>query len=330
MATIVCAFFTTFTGASGVTILALGGLLSYILIKSNYPKPFSIGLLTASGSIGLLFPPSLPIILYGVIAHINIKKMFVGGIIPGTLMVMTVAIIGIISAKKNKVERSQFSVKESLKALKNSIWEIALPFIILILFFKGITTLVETGAVAVIYAIITQVFIHKDIPLKELHKVFLKCIPMIGGVLVILAVAKGLSYFIVDAEIPMLLTQWCQDHIQSKYIFLIALNIALLITGCFMDIFSAIIVVVPLIIPLGEAFGVHPVHLGIIFLANLELGYLTPPVGINLFLSAFRFNEPLVKIYKHVIPFLLTLLISVLLITYIPWMSTVLLTVFKF
>lgn len=325
MATVVCAFFTTFTGASGVTILALGGLLSYVLVQSKYSKDFTTGLLTASGSIGLLFPPSLPIILYGVVAHISIKKMFLGGIIPGFLMVFTLSIFGIFIARRQKVTRHKFSLKEALKAFKDSIWEILLPVVILFTFFGGYTTLVETGSVAVVYTVITQVFIHKDLSLKKIYNVLLKVIPITGGVLIILAVAKGLSYYIVDAEIPMLLTEWTKEHIHSKYVFLILLNIALLITGCFMDIFSAIIVVVPLIIPLGEAFGIHPVHLGIIFLANLELGYLTPPVGLNLFLAAFRFEEPLLKIYKDVIPFLIALIITVLLITYVPILTTLLL-----
>lgn len=325
MATVVCAFFTTFTGASGVTILALGGLLSFVLVKSRYSKDFTTGLLTASGSIGLLFPPSLPIILYGVVAHISIKKMFIGGLIPGILMVLTLSILGVFSAKKHNVERKKFSLEEAISSLKDSIWEIMLPIIILFTFFGGYTTLVETGAVAVVYTIITQVFVHKDLTFSKLYNVLLKVIPITGGVLIILAVAKGLSYYIVDAEIPMLLTEWTKEHIHSKFVFLILLNIALLITGCFMDIFSAIIVVVPLIIPLGEAFGIHPVHLGIIFLANLELGYLTPPVGLNLFLAAFRFEESLLKIYKDVIPFLIALIIAVLLITYIPALTTILL-----
>ena len=330
MATIVCAFFTTFTGASGVTILALGGLLSFILVKSKYPKNCTTGLLTASGSIGLLFPPSLPIILYGVVAHINIKKMFVGGILPGTLMVIAVAVIGIHYAKKHRVERIPFHFKDALSAFLKAFWEISLPFVILFCFFGGVTTIVESGAIAVLYALLIEVVIHRDIKYKDICSVFLKGIPIIGGVLVILAVANGLSYFIVDAEVPMTLAAWCSEHIHSKYVFLILLNIALLITGCLMDIFSAIMVVVPLIIPLGEAYGIHPVHLGIIFLANLELGYLTPPVGINLFLSSFRFNEPLVRIYRYVIPFLIMMAVSVLLITYIPWMSTALLSVFHF
>ena len=331
MAVLVCTFFTTFTGASGVTILALGGLLSYILVKSGrYSARFSIGLLTASGSIGLLFPPSLPIILYGVTAQINIKHMFVGGVLPGIFLVLTLSIIGIITAIRNKVSRVPFRIKEALSSVRESIWEIFLPVIIILGYFLGFTTLVETAAVAVIYAIIIEVFVNRDLTLMDLPAVFMKCIPIIGGVLMILAVSKGLSYYIVDAEVPMRLSEWTRANIHSRYLFLLLLNIALLITGCLMDIFSAIVVVVPLIIPLGELFGIDPIHLGIIFLANLELGYLTPPVGLNLFLASYRFNEPLAKIYRDVIPFFLALLVTVLLITYIPWISTGLLKVIHF
>ncbi|MBA7620424.1 hypothetical protein ES703_27773 [subsurface metagenome] len=331
MAVLVCAFFTTFTGASGVTILALGGLLALVLVKSGkYSTAFSNGLVTSSGSIGLLFPPSLPIILYGVTAQINIKHMFVGGILPGLLMVLTLSLFGVVTAVRHRVALVPFRIKEALISVKESIWEILLPLIILAGYFLGITTLVETAAVAVIYAIIIEVFIHKDIKLRDLPGVLMKCIPIIGGVLVILAMAKGLSYYIVDAEVPMRLSAWTTANIHSKYLFLLLLNVALLITGCLMDIFSAILVVVPLIIPLAEAFGIHPVHLGIIFLANLELGYLTPPVGLNLFLASYRFNQPLVKIYRNVVPFFLALLCTVLLITYVPWISTGLLKAFGF
>jgi tripartite ATP-independent transporter DctM subunit len=309
--------------------LALGALLSYVLVNGKYKRKFSVGLLTASGSIGLLFPPSLPIIIYGVIAGISIKKMFVGGILPGFVMVLVLVIYGIIYAIRNKAERVPFHFKETLSAVRESIWEILLPVIVILGYFGGLTTLVESGAIAVIYALIIEVVIHRDLKIRDLSQVMLKCIPIIGGVLIILALAKGLSYFIVDAEIPLLLTAWVKANIGSKLVFLLLLNIALLITGCFMDIFSAIMVVVPLIIPLGNLFGIHPVHLGIIFLANMELGYLTPPVGLNLFLSSYRFNEPMVNIYKSVLPFFLIQLVSVLLITYIPVLSTGLLGVLK-
>lgn len=322
MAILVCAFFTTFTGASGVTILALGGLLSFVLVKGHYKKRFSLGLLTASGSIGLLFPPSLPIIIYGVTAQISIKDMFLGGIIPGVVMVLALVAFGIVFAVRNKVEREPFKIKDALLSVKESIWEIFLPVVILVSFFGGLTTLVESAAIAVIYTLVVEVFVHRDIRMRELSGVILKSVPIIGGVLIILALANALSYYIIDAQIPLQLTSWVQANIGSKYLFLFLLNIALLITGCFMDIFSAILVVVPLIIPLGNVFGIHPVHLGIIFLANMELGYLTPPVGLNLFLASYRFEEPLGKIYRDVLPFFLIQLAAVLLITYIPFLST--------
>jgi C4-dicarboxylate transporter DctM subunit len=329
MAILVCTFFTTFTGASGVTILAVGGLLSYVLVKGNYKKNFSTGLLTATGSIGLLFPPSLPVIIYGVTAQVSIKDMFIGGVGPGIILIVTMILFGIFFAKKNKIAREKFVFKETLAAIKESFWEILLPIIIVWGYFGGITTLVESGALAVLYAIFVEVVIQRDIKIRKLPQVLLKCMPIIGGVLAILALAKGLSYYIVDAEIPMQLTAWVQSTITSKYTFLLLLNIALLITGCFMDIFSAIMVVVPLIIPLGNVFGIHPVHLGIIFLANMELGYLTPPVGLNLYLASYTFNEPIGKIYKNVFPFLIIQLVAVLLITYIPFLSTGLLGLIK-
>ncbi len=322
---LVCAFFTTFTGASGVTILALGGLLNVILTKSGgYNEKFTTGLLTASGSIGLLFPPSLPVILYGVVAQISIKQMYAGGIIPGVFMIVALSLIGIVPAVRGGIPRVPFKGKEALVAVRKSIWELLLPVIILAGFFSGLTTLVEIGAFTVIYALFITMVAHRDIRVRDLPAVMLKCLPIIGGILVILALAKGLSYYIVDAEIPQTLAQWIQTHIHSKIVFLILLNIALLITGCFLDIYSAILVVVPLIIPLGEIFQIHPVHLGIIFLANLELGYLTPPVGLNLYLSSYLFNKPLVNIYRFVVPFLLLLLVTVIVITYVPWMSTAL------
>lgn len=329
MAVLVCSFFTTFTGASGVTILALGALLSYALLNGNYGKRFTTGLLTASGSIGLLFPPSLPIIIYGVIAQINIKEMFLGGIIPGFFLVLSMVIFSVIYATKKKIPRESFKIKEAVASTGNAIWEILLPVVIVAAYFGGLTTLVESAAIALLYALFVEVIIHRDLKIKDLPAVIAKGIPIIGGVMIILSLANGLSYFIIDAEIPMKLTTWVQANISSKYVFLLLLNVALLITGCFLDIFSAIMVVVPLIIPLGNLFGIHPVHLGIIFLANLELGYLTPPVGLNLYLAAYRFNEPLGKIYRDVFPFLLLQLVTVLLITYIPLLSTGLLKLIK-
>ncbi len=320
----VCAFFTTFTGASGVTILALGALLSYILKERGYSEKFSTGLITSSGSIGLLFPPSLPIIIYGVTAGISIKKMFLGGIIPGLVMIAAIAVGGLFLLKRRE-RRSSFSISDAAVSLKESIWEVLLPVIILVCFFGGLTTLVESSALAVVYIFIVEVFINRDIKIRQLPSIVMKCVPVIGGVLTILALAKGLSYFIVDTNVPEILTEWAKTNIGSKYVFLFILNIVLLIAGCLMDIFSAILVIVPLIIPLGNLFGIDPVHLGIIFLANMEIGYLTPPVGLNLFLASYRFKKPINTIYRYVLPFFIIQLITLLLITYVPSLTTALL-----
>ena len=322
MAILVSTFFTTFTGASGVTILALGALLSVVLVQGGYQKRFSTGLLTASGSVGLLFPPSLPIIIYGIAAQVSIKDMFIGGIVPGMVMVMVLVAFVMFQARRQKVPTEPFRLTAALRAIRESFWEILLPVVIMLSFFGGLTTLVESSAIAVIYALVVQLVIKRDLRPKDLMTVVNKAVPIIGGVLIILAVAKGLSYYIVDAQIPMKLSAWVGTHIESKLVFLLLLNLALLVTGCLMDIFSAIIVVVPLILPLGAHFGINPVHLGIIFLANMELGYLTPPVGLNLFLASYRFNEPLPRIYREVIPFLIIQMIAVLIITYVPVVST--------
>ncbi len=317
-----CAFFTTFTGASGVTILALGGFLLMVLRKGHYKKKFSTGLLTASGSIGLLFPPSLPIIIYGVTAQISIKDMFIGGLLPGSLMILAMILVGVLYSVRKNIPRETFKIKEAARSIKISFWEILLPVIILGFYFGGLTTLVESGAVAVLYILIVELAITRDIKIKSLSGIIKKSIPIIGGVLSIIAIAKALSYFMVDAQIPVKLAEWAQANIGSKYLFLLLLNLCLLITGFFMDIFSAILVVVPLIIPLGQVFQIHPVHLGIIFLANMELGYLTPPVGLNLFLASYRFEEPMERVYRSIILFFFIQLISVLLITYMPFLST--------
>lgn len=322
MAVLVCAFFTTFTGASGVTILALGGLLSFVLTERGVGKAFGNGMLTAAGSVGLLFPPSLPVILYGVVAEVSIKNMFIAGIVPGIVMVLMLGGIGVVYAVRSGIKVVGFRLREALSSIVGSIWELLLPVVVLASYFGGLTTLEETGAIAVVYVALVELLVTRDIKLRDLAPIMLKCLPIIGGVLVILAVAKGLSYYIVDAQIPMHLTAWIHLHVHSRYVFLLLLNLALIVVGMLMDIYSAILVVVPLIIPLGELFKINPLHLGIIFLANMELGFLTPPVGLNLFIASYRFEQPLIVIARNVLPFLAALLASVLVITYVPWFST--------
>jgi tripartite ATP-independent transporter DctM subunit len=319
-------FFTSFTGASGVTILALGGLL-YTILHTNggQSEPFTVGLLTSSSNVGLLFPPSLAIILYGTIAQINIFHLFIAGILPGLLLVLAFSTTGVVVSLKRGIKRAPFHPMDAAASIREAFWELLLPVVVVVSFFSGFAGLVETAALAVLYAIIVEVFIRKEVPLRELPRVALKCVTVTGGVLVILAAARGLSFYIIDAQIPVLLRDWVETHISSRIAFLLLLNAALLVTGCFMDIFSAILIVAPLVIPLGDLFGVAPVHLGIVFIANLGLGFITPPVGLDLFLSSYRFGKGLPQIYRRVIPFFLLELVVVLIITYVPFFSTILL-----
>jgi tripartite ATP-independent transporter DctM subunit len=320
---IICAFFTSFTGASGVTILALGGILYSILVDHvKYPEKFSIGLLTSVGSIGLLFPPSLPLILVGAMTEANVFQMLAGGFIPGIILVAAVIIFGIVISIRTKIPVEPFKLSDSLRSLKGSILEILLPFLLITGYFTGTLTLVEIGAVALIYIFVVEVFIHRDIPLKAVPRVFIKAAPIIGGVLAILALSQSLSYYIVDTNIPMELADWMRQTIESKYLFLLLLNLALLVVGCLMDIFSAILIVLPLIVPLGAAYGIEPVHLGVIFIINLELGFMTPPVGLNLFLASYRFKKSFVDICRYVFPFLIIQFVIVMLVTYVPVLST--------
>ena len=325
-----CGFFTALTGGSGVAILALGGLLFPLLKKEGYSELFALGLITLAGSLGLLFPPSLPLIIYGVTARVSIKDLFIGGLIPGIIIALVIAAYSIFQGYTQHVERQSFSIQKIIKELKNSFWEVIIPFLILFGVFGGYTTLVETSATLVIYILFVEVYIYKDLKLNDLPRIVLDCATLIGGVLIILGVAMGFTSYLVDAQIPMLLMDWVEQNISSKYVFLLLLNILLLVVGCLMDIFSAIIIIVPLITPLLTLFpDIHPVHLAVIFIANLELGYLTPPVGMNLFLSAYRFEKDMPTVYKATLPFFLLSLLIVLAITYIPIISLGLLKLLK-
>lgn len=325
-AVLVCAFFTSFTGASGVTILALGGLLMPVLLAARYSEKNALGLLTGSGSIGLLFPPCLPVILYAIIANIDINQMFLGGLLPGVLMVIAAGIWGIAqSPRMSPVERKAFSWAEARGALWSAKWELLLPVVACIALFSGLATAVEASAITALYAFVVESLVYRDLSItRDLPRVMKECGLLVGAILIILGVALGFTGYLIQAQVPEQLITWVQSSVHSPLVFLLALNVFLLIVGCLMDIFSAIIVVVPLLVPIGAAFGIHPVHLGVIFLANLELGYLTPPVGMNLFLSSYRFDKAMPVVWRSIIPILLVLLAGVLLITYIPFISTAL------
>ncbi len=317
----ICTIFT-FAG-SGLTILSLGGLLVPMLIKTRYPENFSMGLLTASGSLGLLFPTSVPAILYCVYSQTPLDKLFIGAILPELVMVGCVAAVGIRMGLKHNVVRDPFSPREAGAALWEAKWELMLPVIMIVGLFGGFGTLTEAAALTAFCSFFVEVFIYRDLKLtRDYREVFVECATIVGGILLILGVALGFTNYLIDAEVPSHIIDWVQGHVESKYLFLLLLNIALLVVGALMDIFAAILVVVPLIKPLAAAYHIDPVQMGVIFIANLELGYLHPPVGINLFLSAYRFKKPMGTIIWATLPFLFILMGTVLLITYIPWLTT--------
>ena len=314
---LLCAFFTALTGGSGVTILALGAILYPILIHDGYSKQFSLGIITTAGSLGLLFPPSLPAIIYSVTAGINPLELFKQALIPAIFLMSIMFFYGLYKRPKSKtVER--FVFKDAIETAKIAKWEIAIPLLIILSLFSGFATLVESAALLVLYVLTVELYIFKDISFKNLPKIIIDCSTLVGGVLIILGFAMGFTGYLVDAQIPLKILNFVQSTISSKIIFLLALNILLLIVGCLMDVFSAIIVVVPLIAPLATYFGIDPFHLAIIFIANLELGYITPPVGMNLYLSSYRFEKDMPTIYSATLPFFFIRLIGVILITYIP------------
>jgi tripartite ATP-independent transporter DctM subunit len=318
----VCALFTTFTGGSGITIMALGGLLYPILLEDGYSEGFSLGLVTASGSLGLLFPPSLPVILYGIVANVPADSLYLAGLVPGTLLVLIVALYGIRVGRKVASRKQPFSWTEVVKATWGAKWELSIPAVVIVLFMSGLATMVEAAAIAFAYAVVVECFVTRDIhPVRGLPGVLVKAGVLCGSVLILLASALGLTSWLVDAQIPDALLNGVRTHIHSPHVFLLALNVVLLVLGSVLEIYSAIVILAPLVAPIGAAFGIDPVHLGIVFLANLELGFLFPPVGLNLFLSSSRFKKPLPELYRHVVPFLLILGTGVLLITYLPQMT---------
>lgn len=329
VAMVACALFTAFTGASGVTIVAMGGLLMPALLKDGFSKRFSLGLLTTSGSLGLLFPPSLPLILYSYVAATSaggllldsadaptVDRLFLAGILPGIFLIAVLAVLSVRQGVRSMGGRVAFRWGEFFSSFRGMIWEAPLPFIILGGIYGGKLTVTEAASVTALYALIVEVFIYRDIPLRRLGAIVRESMMLVGGILVILAAALGLTNYLIDAEVPLRILEGIQTHVSSRLGFLLLLNGFLLVVGCLMDIFSALIVVVPLIVPIAQEYDVNLVHLGIIFLANLEIGYMTPPVGLNLFISSYRFQKPVVEVYRSTFPFLVALLFAILVITY--------------
>ena len=317
-----CAFFTAITGATGITIIALGGLLFPALISEGYKENFTLGLVTTSGSLGLHFPPSLPIILYGYVSGASIEKLFVAGLVPGILMVGVPCLFSVYMGKKWRLERPPFSLIQFLSALREAAWELPIPLFILAGIYSGLATATEAAALTVAYVLLIKTLVFHEIRLRvDVPRIMRESMKMVGGIMIILGAALGFTNYLIDAFIPMKILKAMEHTIGTRIAFLLVLNLFLILVGCMMDIFSAILVVVPLIVPLASRFGIDPVHLGIIFLANLCIGYNTPPVGLNLFIASSRFDRPIVQLYKATLPFLLLLLVTLMLITYWPCLS---------
>ncbi|MGD8311461.1 MAG: TRAP transporter large permease [Gammaproteobacteria bacterium] len=317
-----CAFFTAFSGASGVTILALGGLMFPMLMHSGYKEHFNLGLLTTSGSLGLLFAPSLAILLYGIVAGVSIDRMFLAGIVPGLLLMVILAVYSMYVGRTTDVPRHKFSWINLFRAVQEGIWDILLPVGIVIGIFGGFVTITEASACTAVYVLLLEGIIHREIHLfRHMPEILRDTAVLVGSILIILSVAMGLTNLLIDAQVPMKILAWMQSHVETQLGFLMLLNAFLLVVGCMMDIFSATVVVVPLILPIAQQYGVNPIHLGIIFLANLEIGYSTPPVGINLFIASQRFGRPILSLFRAAIPFLFLMLIWLILITYIPFFT---------
>ena len=328
VALVACALFTAFTGASGVTIVALGALLYPALIQDGYQERFSLGLVTSSGSLGLLFPPSVPLILYGVVAQqlgvgpvFAIEDLFWAGLLPGLLMIVLLAGWSLWTNRHKTRPTERFSVAVAAAAIREAIWEIPLPFFLIGGIYGGFLAISEAAVITAVYVVVVEVFVYREIGLGELPAIMRDAMVMVGGILLILGVSLAFTNYLIDAEVPTRLFDLIQQHVQEKIVFLILLNLLLLLLGAILDIFSALVIMVPLILPVAVSYGVNPVHLGIIFLANMQIGYFTPPVGMNLFIASYRFEKTVTTLYRSTIPFMLVLFVTVLMITYWPQLS---------
>jgi tripartite ATP-independent transporter DctM subunit len=325
IALLTCAVFTALSGATGLTIIALGGILLPAMKRGQYSEVFSLGLLTTTGTLGLLFPPSLPLIVYAIVAKVRIDQLFIAGILPGILLVVLLAIFCIYKSVRENVPKTKFQINELINATRDNVWELPLPLVVLGGIYSGYFAVSEAAAITAVYVIFVELAIYRDVRLKQLPEIMKKSMVLVGGVLIILGAAMGMTNYLIDAEIPMRLLDFFKAHIQSPILFLVVLNIFLLAVGCTMGIFSALVVVVPLLTPLANAYGIDPIHLGIIFLANLEIGASIPPLGINLFIAGMRFEKPVLKLYIASLPFIAILLLGLAIITYLPWLSLALL-----
>jgi tripartite ATP-independent transporter DctM subunit len=322
---IACAFFTAFTGASGVTIIAIGALLFPAMAQAGYPERFNLGLVTSAGSLGLLFAPSLPLILYGIVAEVPVEDLFLAGLLPGLLMIALLSAYSIWRNREIRTPLSDFSLPAVGAALREAAWELPLPFVVLGGIYGGWFAISEAAAVTAAYVLIVETVILREVPWRKLPGIMRESMMLVGGIMIILGVSRASTNFMIDAGVPQMLLEWVGGFVTGEIAFLVLLLLFLLALGAILDIFSAIVLVVPLVLPVAAQFGVHPVHLGIVFLAAMQLGYITPPVGLNLFIASYRFQRPVISLYVSTLPFFAALLLAVVIITFWPWLSLALL-----
>jgi tripartite ATP-independent transporter DctM subunit len=324
VALISCAFFTALTGASGITIVALGGLLLPALLEERYPEDFSLGLLTSSGSLGLLFPPSLPMIIYGVVAGVSIPKLFLAGLIPGIFLLVLLAGYSVYKGVRGECRIITFDRQELLQTSRETIWEILLPLVVFGGIYSGFFAVSEAAVVTLVYVLVVALAVNRDVKLRQMPTIIGKTVVMVGSIIIILGAALAFNSFLIDQQLPSTILSWIQSQVQSKFLFLIILNVFLLLVGCLLDIYSALVIVAPLVVPIAQGYDINLLHLGIIFLTNLQIGYSTPPIGMNLFIASLRFDKPIIRLGLASLPFLGILLLALLIITYVPALSLLL------
>jgi C4-dicarboxylate transporter DctM subunit len=324
VALISCAFFTALTGASGITIVALGGLLLPALLQDRYPEDFSLGLLTSSGSLGLLFPPSLPMIIYGVVAGVSIPKLFLAGLIPGIFMLVLLSIYSMYKGVRGECRIINFDSRELIQTARETIWEMLLPVVVFGGIYSGFLAVSEAAVITLFYVLVVALFINRDVKLSQMPSIVVKTVVMVGSIIIILGAALGFNSLLIDQQVPSKILLLIQGHVESKFLFLLILNIFLLLVGCVLDVYSALVIVAPLIVPIAQGYGINLLHLGIIFLTNLQIGYSTPPIGMNLFIASLRFEKPILRLGAASLPFLGILLVALIIITYFPGLSLLL------
>jgi C4-dicarboxylate transporter DctM subunit len=315
-----CVIFAAISGSSPVTVIAIGSMMYPRLVEAGYERRFALGLVSSGGSLGILIPPSIPMLVYAIVASssgpIDVAELFLAGVLPGLMIGLLLAVLAPFNAKK--VEREKFDPKLIATRVKDGAWSLSLPLVILGGIYTGVFTPTEAAAISVIYALIVELLIHRDISPQDIPKILTESVVNMGTILIIMLLAFGLNAFLVEEMIPQKVVAWILDKNLTPVTFLLIVNLFLLLVGALMDSISAILIIAPLLAPIGIELGIDPIHLGVIFIVNLEIGYLTPPIGINLFVASSVFRAPLGEVVRGVVPFIGMMLIGLVVVTYVP------------